>query len=109
MHFVETGEKPEGIEDEHVSGDDIHSDLDFDDLGDPGRDSIIEKGFISGIKSRFHLTDLLFPYQINTLHWLINYHNYNRPAAEFNRIFGPFEVKKINMGKVIALANQKEE
>ena len=39
MHFVETGEKPEGIEDDHVTGDDIHGDLDFDDLGDSGRDS----------------------------------------------------------------------
>jgi hypothetical protein len=39
MHFVETGEKPEGIEDEHVSGDDIHSDIDFDDLGDSEKDT----------------------------------------------------------------------
>jgi hypothetical protein len=39
MHFVETGEKPEGSEDDHLPGDDHHSDLDFDDLGDTGRDS----------------------------------------------------------------------
>jgi hypothetical protein len=39
MHFVETGEKPEGIEDESHIHDDIHSDIDFDDLGDSDRDS----------------------------------------------------------------------
>jgi hypothetical protein len=39
MHFVDTGEKPEGIEDESHNGDDIHTDLDFDDLGDSGKDS----------------------------------------------------------------------
>jgi hypothetical protein len=39
MHFVDTGEKPEGIEDEPAHGDDIHTDLDFDDLGSPGEDS----------------------------------------------------------------------
>ena len=39
MHFVDTGEKPEGIEDEHTNGDDTHTDLDFEDLGDSGRDS----------------------------------------------------------------------
>ena len=39
MHFVDTGEKPEGIEDEPVHHDDLHSDLDFEDLGDPDRDS----------------------------------------------------------------------
>jgi hypothetical protein len=33
MHFVETGEKPEGSEDEPVSGEEHHTDLDFDDLG----------------------------------------------------------------------------
>lgn len=35
MHFVETGEKPEGIDDESDFREDSHSDLDFDDLG-PG-------------------------------------------------------------------------
>jgi hypothetical protein len=39
MHFVETGEKPEGVEDEPHLNDDIHTDLDFDDLGDSGKDS----------------------------------------------------------------------
>jgi hypothetical protein len=39
MHFVETGEKPEGVEDESHLHDDLHSDIDFDDLGDPDRDS----------------------------------------------------------------------
>lgn len=39
MHFVETGEKPEGIEDEPANGEDIHTDLDFDDLGDSSKDS----------------------------------------------------------------------
>jgi hypothetical protein len=39
MHFVETGEKPEGVEDEHINGEDPHSDLEFEDLGDSGKDS----------------------------------------------------------------------
>lgn len=33
MHFVETGEKPEGIEDEADISTDLHTDVDFDDLG----------------------------------------------------------------------------
>lgn len=36
MHFVETGEKPEGIADEVIPEDEIHTDLDFDDLGTGG-------------------------------------------------------------------------
>jgi hypothetical protein len=39
MHFVETGEKPEGIEDELINGEDIHSGLEFEDLGDTSKDS----------------------------------------------------------------------
>jgi len=39
MHFVETGEKPEGTEDEHTVTDDIHSDIEFEDLGDIDKDS----------------------------------------------------------------------
>lgn len=39
MHFVDTGEKPEGIEDEVVNGDERHTDLDFEDLGNSGSDS----------------------------------------------------------------------
>jgi len=39
MHFVDTGEKPEGEEEEPVNGIDTHTDLDFDDLGDTGKDS----------------------------------------------------------------------
>jgi hypothetical protein len=39
MHFVDTGEKPEGFEDEPVHGNDPHTDLDFEDLGDHDRDS----------------------------------------------------------------------
>jgi hypothetical protein len=38
MHFVETGEKPEGITDDIMGDDDLHSDVDFDDLGPGGRD-----------------------------------------------------------------------
>jgi hypothetical protein len=38
MHFVETGEKPEGITDDIIGDDDLHSDVDFDDLGPGGRD-----------------------------------------------------------------------
>jgi len=40
MQFVETGEKPEDIEDEPVSGDKFHTDLDFDDLGASGEDQV---------------------------------------------------------------------
>ena len=40
MHFVNTGEKPEGIEDEpHSNNGDVHADLDFEDLGDIDKDS----------------------------------------------------------------------
>jgi Protein of unknown function (DUF3276) len=39
MHFVETGEKPEGVEEEPQNGDDVHSDLEFEDLGDTGKDT----------------------------------------------------------------------
>jgi hypothetical protein len=39
MHFVETGEKPEGIEDEPFSGEETHTDFDFDDLGDHSKDT----------------------------------------------------------------------
>jgi hypothetical protein len=38
MHFVETGEKPESSEEEPAHGDDLHTDLDFDDLGASGED-----------------------------------------------------------------------
>lgn len=33
MHFVETGEKPEGTDDEPIPSKEPHTDLDFDDLG----------------------------------------------------------------------------
>ncbi len=39
IHFVDTGEKPEGISEEKVEGENQHTDLDFDDLGDPSGDS----------------------------------------------------------------------
>ena len=39
MHFVETGEKPEGSEDEPAITDDIHRDIEFEDLGDINKDS----------------------------------------------------------------------
>lgn len=39
MHFVDTGEKPEITEEEPINGDDKHTDLDFEDLGNPGSDS----------------------------------------------------------------------
>lgn len=39
MHFVDTGEKPEGIEDEVSNGDEKHTDLDFEDLGDSSGES----------------------------------------------------------------------
>ena len=38
MHFVETGEKPEGIEEEAAPGEEKHTDLDFDDLGSPAEE-----------------------------------------------------------------------
>jgi hypothetical protein len=39
MQFVETGEKPEGIADDVIPEDEIHTDVDFDDLGPSGGDS----------------------------------------------------------------------
>ncbi len=39
MHFVETGEKPEGITDDYISEDELLTDLDFDNLGGSGKDS----------------------------------------------------------------------
>jgi len=39
IHFVDTGEKPEGTAEEPLEGENHHSDLDFDDLGDPSGDS----------------------------------------------------------------------
>jgi hypothetical protein len=40
MHFVDTGEKPEVTENEQVEGEDIHTDLDFEDLGDSDKDTL---------------------------------------------------------------------
>ncbi|MBW6461274.1 MAG: PUR family DNA/RNA-binding protein [Bacteroidales bacterium] len=41
VHFVETGEKPEGIEDENemTNEKNIHTDVDFEDLGSSPKDS----------------------------------------------------------------------
>lgn len=38
MHFVETGEKTESADEDTSNGEDLHSDLDFDDLGDSSKD-----------------------------------------------------------------------
>lgn len=38
MHFVETGEKPEGYTEDTFREADTHSDLDFDDLGPTAED-----------------------------------------------------------------------
>jgi hypothetical protein len=38
MHFVDTGEKPEGTEEEPANGEETHTDLDFEDLGDSDKD-----------------------------------------------------------------------
>lgn len=39
VHFVETGEKPVGTDDEIVNGSGEHSDVDFEDLGPAIKDS----------------------------------------------------------------------
>lgn len=39
MHFVDTGEKPEGYLDEPAGSDETHTEIDFEDLGNPDRDS----------------------------------------------------------------------
>lgn len=39
MHFVDTGEKPEGYVEEPSNSDDLHTDIDFEDLGNTDRDS----------------------------------------------------------------------
>jgi len=39
MNFVETGEKREVIEEEPIKKDNLHSDIEFEDLGNTGKDS----------------------------------------------------------------------